>query len=95
MKKFLCVLLMVCLFMTTFSVFASAHVTVPCVLVLNGDLNGDNTVNMKDLLMLRKVISGEMEASLVNADLNNDGMVNMNDLLQLRITLAYRSNLSL
>ena len=58
---------------------------------LAGDVNGDGSVDMKDVLKLRKVIAGsetltkELEAL---ADVDGDGNVNMKDVLLLRKILA-------
>ena len=56
-----------------------------------GDVDGDGGVNMKDVLLLRKVIAGaedltpEQEA---RADLDGDGAVTMKDVLALRKIIA-------
>ena len=57
---------------------------------LPGDVNGDNKVNMKDVLYLRQGFAGGYGVTLdpVIADLNHDGRVNMKDLLVLRQYLA-------
>ena len=58
--------------------------------VLLGDANGDNVVNMKDVLMLRKNIAG-IAADGFNsaaADFNQDGSINMKDVLGLRKQIA-------
>ena len=56
----------------------------------SGDLNGDGTVNMKDVLQLRQYLAGGYgaEATDETADVNGDGSVNMRDLLMLRQYLA-------
>ena len=55
-----------------------------------GDMNGDDKINMKDVLTLRQSMAGgygvTVDASF--ADLNHDGSVNMRDLLYLRQYLA-------
>ncbi|MBQ2861296.1 MAG: dockerin type I repeat-containing protein [Oscillospiraceae bacterium] len=54
-----------------------------------GDINGDGTVNVLDLLKLRKLlVEGETEISKANADLNSDGNINVLDLLALRKMLV-------
>ena len=58
---------------------------------LIGDVDGDGSVTMKDLLKLRAAIAGIEdidEACMEAADLNGDGQVNMKDLLMLRRILA-------
>ncbi len=56
---------------------------------LLGDANDDGFVNMKDVLLMRKALSG-MSVSLnaVNADVNVDNAVNMKDVLAIRKFLA-------
>ena len=57
--------------------------------VVYGDANGDNAVNMKDVLLVRKYIAGiEVELDMTASDVNLDGAVNMKDVLQLRKFLA-------
>ncbi len=58
--------------------------------VVIGDANGDGTVNMKDVLALRKIIAGLAVESYVEAaaDVTADGLVNMKDVLQLRKFVA-------
>ena len=56
-----------------------------------GDLDGDGSVTMKDLLKLRSAIAGIEElsdAAMEAADVNGDGVVNMKDVLALRKILA-------
>ena len=59
-----------------------------------GDANGDGSVNMKDVLILRKFLAG-MDVTLVDeaADVTIDGDVNMKDVLLLRKFLANITNL--
>ena len=57
--------------------------------VLLGDANDDGAVNMKDVLVMRKVLAGmEVSVNNFNADVNRDNSVNMKDVLQLRRFLA-------
>ena len=57
--------------------------------VVYGDANGDNAVNMKDVLLVRKYIAGiEVKLDMTASDVNLDGAVNMKDVLQLRKFLA-------
>ena len=55
-----------------------------------GDLNGDNTVNMRDLLTLRQALAGGYGVVIPEGvgDINHDGFTNMRDLLTLRQYLA-------
>ncbi len=53
-----------------------------------GDVDGDGAVNMKDVLMLRKVLAGVETASGEFADVDGDGNVNMKDILLLRKIIA-------
>ncbi len=55
-----------------------------------GDANGDGAVNMKDVLVLRKVLAGMSVEGYVEAaaDVTADGAVNMKDVLQLRKFIA-------
>ena len=59
---------------------------------LPGDVNGDGTVDVMDLILLNKYILGSAELSpeaLAAADMNNDGSVNATDsLLLLKQILA-------
>ena len=59
------------------------------VVLLYGDANGDNEINMKDVLTLRKKLAGmEVEINMTLADANGDDEVNMKDVLALRKYLA-------
>lgn len=51
-----------------------------------GDVNGDNGVDMKDVLSLRKVLAGMGVAAFapLSADLDSDADITMKDLLMLR-----------
>lgn len=49
-----------------------------------GDLNGDGTVNGRDLMLLRQYLAGKTsDVDLSAADINNDGVVNGKDLMEL------------
>ena len=63
--------------------------TEPTTPAIRGDANGDDAVNMKDVLAMRKYLAG-MTVSLDTsaADVNNDGAVNMKDVLLVRKFLA-------
>ncbi len=54
-----------------------------------GDANDDGAVNMKDVLVLRKIIADiAVEYNEMNADVNGDGEINMKDVLVVRKYLA-------
>ena len=53
-----------------------------------GDVNADGTVNMKDVLGLRRFLAGLDTGVAGNGDVNGDGDVNMKDVLMLRRYLA-------
>ena len=56
-----------------------------------GDANGDGDINMKDVLLIRRVIAGLEEIDPENemcADINGDGDVNMKDVLKIRRIIA-------
>ncbi len=58
--------------------------------IITGDANGDGLVNMKDVLVLRKVLAGMTVEGYIEAaaDVTADGAVNMKDVLQLRKFVA-------
>ena len=59
--------------------------------LIPGDADMDGNVNMKDVLLMRKVIAGAEqmdEIQLICADLNGDGDFNMKDVLKLRKVIA-------
>ena len=58
---------------------------------LLGDLNTDYPVDLKDLLLLRKLLAGEADLTMVDedeADFDGNGVVNMKDVLRLRKIIA-------
>ena len=55
---------------------------------IRGDVDGNGTLTMKDLLTLRKLIAGADEDGAFNSDVDGDGAVNMKDVLALRKILA-------
>ncbi len=58
--------------------------------LFNGDVNGDNSVNIADFLALRAAFGSSAGQSQwnANADLNGDGSVNVTDFLILRANLG-------
>ncbi len=54
-----------------------------------GDVCEDGSLDMKDLLLLRKVVAGIEELKVITyADVNFDGSINMKDVLKLRKMIA-------
>ena len=50
-----------------------------------GDINGDNKVNMKDIVLLQQYINNwEVDVNPVFADVNGDSKVNMKDIVLLQ-----------
>ena len=73
----------------TFSDSSAEIVITPNAIV--GDVNSDGDVNMKDVLLLRKIIAGAENAGAeteARADVDGDGNVNMKDVLKLRKIIA-------
>ena len=71
----------------------------PVVTVVTGDVNGDNKINLLDVLKIRRYIAMNKMTNKVNewnlsdvekkyADINNDGKINLKDILFLRRTIA-------
>ena len=60
---------------------------VNALLAVTGDVNGDGSVNKKDLLALEKYLA-DSTYSIANGDVNEDGEVNKKDLLALKKILA-------
>ncbi len=61
--------------------------TVPSSTVVKGDATGDGKVDMKDVLLLRKLLTGLVTPDSVNqanADATGDGKIDMKDVLKLR-----------
>ena len=58
---------------------------------LIGDVNNDSIISMKDILMLRRTIAGDLELNDIEAlcaDVDGDGIVSMKDVLKLRKIIA-------
>ena len=54
-----------------------------------GDVDGDNDVTMKDVLLVRKHVAGiNVDINLTAADVNGDGSVDMKDVLMIRKFIA-------
>ncbi len=54
--------------------------------VMYGDANGDNIVNLKDAVLIRRYIAGGWEAEIDEkaADVNHDGVINLKDVVLIR-----------
>ena len=87
-KKWLAGLLTVALVLT--AALSSLTLSILGASVLYGDVNGDGSVDMKDVLLLRKSIAG-IEATPFDkaaADVNGDGSIDMKDVLMTRKYIA-------
>lgn len=76
MKRIGTILLAVTLLMSTLTVYAHA--------ALWGDVNGDSTVNNRDLGTLQQVLNGWSDAVDGGADVNGDGAINNRDMGELQ-----------
>lgn len=67
-----------------------AHWTKDPSLHMPGDANGDDGVNMRDIVVLQRYLAGgwNVQIELDNADVNADGKVNLLDVMLLRRYLA-------
>ncbi len=96
MKKFLAIVLVMAMMaaMTmTFSVVSPLKVSAKTSI---GDANMDDTIDMKDVLIIRKYLAGMVEEynlDLLAADCNQDASIDMKDVLMLRRYLAHMGDL--
>ncbi len=90
MKSLLAAVLCVCLFITGLSICAYAKTVIKL-----GDANNDDSVDMKDVLLVRKNIAG-MDATIdvLRADANRDEAIDMKDVLLIRKGIAQMVELS-
>ena len=68
--------------------------------ILLGDIDGNGTINLTDVLKLRRYIANSTKWSLTDeektrADVNKDEKINLSDVLKLRRYLAAQSNASI
>ena len=63
----------------------------------NGDINEDGSINLKDVVLLRRYIAGGWNVTLdeTTADINKDGSVNLKDVVLLRRYIAGGWNVKL
>ena len=82
---------------TTESVTTTAPVTTTVPDSKAGDINGDDAVNLKDVVILRRHIAGGWGVKLDEniADINKDGAVNLKDVVLLRRYIAGGWNVTL
>ena len=62
-----------------------------------GDSNGDGEIDLKDVVMIRRLVSGGWNVTIdeSNADVNNDGFVDLKDVVVLRRYLSGGWNITL
>ena len=73
------------------NVFTTDPAKLTVTVALKGDVDRNGAVNMKDVLLLRRAVSGAVdldEKEAASADVNGDGAINMKDVLMLRRILA-------
>ena len=83
------ILTLALLLILSISLFASVSAAVTA--YRNGDVNGDGTINLKDVTQLRRVLAdGDVSTDAVvgNPDVNGDGAVNLKDVTTLQRYLA-------
>lgn len=64
-------------------------------LIVNGDINKDSEVNIKDLVLLRKNIIGDNsldDIQKLSSDLNIDNAINIKDIVKVRQLILRKSN---
>ena len=62
--------------------------------VVPGDINGDNKVDITDLIRLKKFIADDTTEIIGSADLNGDGIVDILDLIRLKKIIAGETSFS-
>ena len=64
--------------------------------VRTGDANGDNSIDLKDVMMMRRALAGwDVTVDEAAADINKDGSFDLKDVVLLRRYLAGGFNISL
>ena len=68
----------------------AAEISVTDSRISMGDVNGDGTVNLKDVVMIRRYIAGGWNVTINEsvADVNGDGNVNLKDVVMIRRYIA-------
>ena len=68
----------------------AAEISVTDSRISKGDVNGDGTVNLKDVVMIRRYIAGGWNVTINEsvADVNGDGNVNLKDVVMIRRYIA-------
>lgn len=86
MKKLISILLFASLLISCLAAFGVSAEDAPTFI---GDVSEDGSLNLKDLLLLRKVVAGAEELKVITyADVNFDGSINVKDILVLRKMIA-------
>ena len=75
----------------------AAEISVTDSRISKGDVNGDGTVNLKDVVMIRRYIAGGWNVTINEsiADVNGDGNVNLKDVVMIRRYIAGGWNVEL
>ena len=88
-RKVISVLLALALLVTSMTALSGSLTATADTITTRGDVNADGTIDMKDVLMLRKSIAGLVKlADETVADVNADGSIDMKDVLLLRKFIA-------
>lgn len=74
----------------TFETSPVAESNEPATEIKKGDINDDGSVNLKDVVLLRRYIAGGWDAEIDTnvADVNGDGAINLKDVVLLRRYIA-------
>lgn len=71
------------------SIFSSVKSGIKAKVLLEGDVNGDDLVNVLDIVDLARYLKGKARSAFVksNADINRDGIINQADLNSLSMLI--------